>query len=64
MVSRATDMHYVLTVEPFGRISRDVAGAFVGKKPWPVDDLCLAEARGLQGQVQRGGDILGQSGEL
>jgi hypothetical protein len=30
------------------------------EKPWPVDDLCLVEARGLQGQVQHGGDILGR----
>jgi integrase len=25
-------------------IRRDVAGAIVGKKPWPVNDLCLSQA--------------------
>ena len=52
-------MLHVLPVEPFGQVRRDVAGAVVGEKPWPMDDLCLVEPRGLQCQVQRGGDILG-----
>src|SRR5262249_42654877 len=51
MVRCATDVRYVLTLEPFRQICRDVAGAVVGEKPWPVDDLRLAEPRGLQGQV-------------
>ena len=58
MVRCATDMRHVLAIEPFRQICRDVAGAVIGEKPWPVDDLRLAEPRGLQGQVQRGGDIL------
>src|ERR1700720_1898388 len=53
---------HVLAVEPFRQVRRDVAGAVVGEKPWPVDDLCLVEPRGLQRQVQRGGDILGLHG--
>jgi hypothetical protein len=43
----------------YRQVRRDVGGAVVGEKPWPVDDLCLNEPRGLQCQVQRGGDILG-----
>ena len=59
VIGRAADMPHVLAVEPFGQVRRDVAGAVVGEKPWPVDDLRLVEPRGLQCQVQRGGDILG-----
>ena len=62
MIRRAADMLHVLAVEPFGQVRRDVAGAVVGEKPWPVDDLCLVEPRGLQRHVQRGGDILGLHG--
>jgi hypothetical protein len=58
VTGRATDVLHVLPVEPFCQVRRDVAGAIVGEKPWPVDDLCLVESRGLQCQVQRGGDIL------
>ena len=39
MIRRAADMLHVLAVEPFGQVGRDVAGAVVGEKPWPVDDL-------------------------
>ena len=41
MIRRAADMLHVLAVEPFGEVGRDVAGAVVGEKPWPVDDRCL-----------------------
>ena len=51
-----------LAVEPFGQIGRDVRRAVVGQQPWPVDDRRLVEARGLQRQVQRGGDVLGLHG--
>jgi hypothetical protein len=47
-----------LTANPISFRSSDV----VGQKPWPVDDLCPVEPRGLQRQVQRGGDILGLHG--
>ena len=59
MIRRATDVPDILAIEPFGQVCRDVAGAVVGEKPWPVNDFCLVEPRGLQRQVQRGGDILG-----
>jgi len=59
MVRCATDMLHLSAIEPFRQICRDVARAIIGEKPWPMDDLCLIEARGLQSQVQRGGDILG-----
>src|ERR1700676_1417292 len=54
VIGRATDVLHVLPVEPFRQVRRDVAGTIVGEKPWPVDDLCLVESRGLQCQVQRG----------
>ena len=44
MIRRAADKPHVLAVEPFGQVRRDVAGAVVGEKPWPVDDRCLVEA--------------------
>jgi hypothetical protein len=37
MIRRTTVLH-VLAVEPFRQVRRDVAGAVVGEKPWPVDD--------------------------
>ena len=43
MIRRATDVLHVLAVEPFRQVHRDVAGAVVGEKPWPVDDLCLVK---------------------
>ena len=58
MIRRVTDVFHILAIEPFGQVCRDVAGAVVGEKPWPVNDFCLVEPRGLQRQVQRGGDIL------
>ena len=45
VIGRATDVLHVLPVEPFRQVRRDVAGAIVGEKPWPVDDLCLVESR-------------------
>src|SRR5580658_1062552 len=62
LMTGSTTMLHVLAVEPFGQVRRDVAGAVVGEKPWPVDDRCPVEPRGLQRQVQRGGDILGLHG--
>src|SRR3981081_985116 len=56
-IRRATDVLHILAVEPIRQVRRDVAGAVVGEQPWPVDDLCPVEPRGLQCQVQRGGDI-------
>src|SRR5208337_4233698 len=55
MIRRATDVPDILAIEPFGQVCRDIAGAVVGEKPWPVNDFCLVEPRGLQRQVQRGG---------
>src|ERR1700731_3137161 len=39
MIRRATDVLHVLAVEPFRQVGRDVAGAVVGEKPWPMNDL-------------------------
>jgi hypothetical protein len=44
MVRCAADMRHVLAIEPFRQVRRDVAGAVVGEKPWPVDDFCLPRA--------------------
>ena len=48
VIRRAADMLHVLAVEPFGEVGRDVAGAVVGKKPRPMNDLCLARAEALK----------------
>jgi hypothetical protein len=48
MVTCATDVLYVLAMEPFGQVRRDVAGSVVGETPWPVNDVCLVETRSLQ----------------
>jgi hypothetical protein len=44
MVRCATDMCHILAIEPFRQVRCDVARAIIGKKPWPVDHLCLVEA--------------------
>jgi hypothetical protein len=51
MIRRATDVLHVLAVEPFRQVRRDVAGAVVGEKPWPVDDLCLSPEAFSEGPV-------------
>lgn len=43
MIRRAADILHVLAVEPFGQVRRDIAGAVVGEKLWPVDDLWPVE---------------------
>ena len=53
--------HVVDEEQPSSHLARSaaiVAGAVVGEKPWPVDDLCLVEPRGLQGQPSVVVDIL------
>jgi hypothetical protein len=44
MIRRAADVLHVLAVELFSQVRRNVAGAVVGEKPWPVDDLRLVES--------------------
>jgi len=43
-IRRAADVLHVLAVELFSQVRRNVAGAVVGEKPWPVDDLRLVES--------------------
>jgi hypothetical protein len=56
VIGRAANMVHVLAIEPFGEVGRDVARAVVRQEPWPVDDRGPIQSRGLQRQLERGGE--------
>jgi len=57
MVGGTADVRDVALAEPGRELARDVARAIVGEQPWPMDDFRLVAAGGLEGQLQRVGDV-------
>ena len=54
-----THMAHLLRLDIFGQFTRDVAGAIIAEQPGLVQHCGAVAARGLQGHIQRVGDILG-----
>src|SRR6056297_3377247 len=59
VVWRTTDMVHALVLEIIGQVASDVGRAVVAEQPWFGDDGRTVTARSLQGQVERGGHVLG-----
>ena len=57
MIGRAANVFDIAVVEPFGQVTRNVAGTIVGQQPWSIGWLGLIQAAGPQCQVEGVGNI-------
>jgi len=59
MTRGAAHVAHLLGLDVFGQFARDVAGAVIRQQPGLVQHRGAVAARGLEGEVQRVGDVLG-----
>ena len=55
----AVNMAHLLGFDVFGQLASDVAGAVIAEQPGFMQRLSAVAARGLEGHVQRIGNVLG-----